>query len=215
MKIPMKIRMGMPIPFLKHNPLKTILIVLNIATIIGISAPDWQPNRKSVDVIATAKSDGKAILVTREIRNNDFDYGTIVLDNMPTIKNGKYTTGDKNPVMISLIVAEFLFAAGLLAGIWTDIGDMDMQNAFADSAAKHLESEIEGDSIYYTLEGRLIYKTDISMTGDISQTIYSAKSALRNIYTSKIELSSLPIWESSQKKRSKKIDDILEGDTTP
>jgi hypothetical protein len=197
MKIPMKIRMGMAIPFLKHNPLKTILLVLNIATIIGITAPDWQQNRKSVDVIATAESDGKAILVTREIRNNEFDYGTIVLEDMP---------------MISLIVAEFLFAAGLLAGIWTDIGDMDMQNAFADSAAKHLESEIEGDSIYYTLEGRLIYKTDISTKGDISQTIYSAKSVLRNIYTSNIELSSLPIWESNQKKRSKKIEELLEDE---
>ena len=186
------------------NPAKTVALVVAIVAIPFLnSIPDIREESK---IDFRYEKDGKQIIVTKEIGNNQESYSATVFEkgDGKFIDKGnlvEYKYHDAN-ILIWLLfaVATIMVIVGIFAK--DDDVNFDTEQIFSKTISSFVRCELEEDIYYYFIGERFLGKSDRPMHKEYTN-IANAFSV-----TSMAKLRTYPVWKTKSMKRTDKLEEI-------
>ena len=187
---------------IKNNPIKLIALVVAIITFPFLnSLPD---EKKETPIVKEIKIDGDYIYLSRDVLNGEIQYDAKSFHKKQKLMGGVYLIekeyNDANIFICILFVIALAFPV-----FGSFINDKEVNWNFNDVSQKTIAYFItceEEDGIYYYLyDDRLITKSEymIQVYENIAYTL--------EVYSFG-QLRSYPVWNSKQKKRNSKLDQL-------
>lgn len=166
---------------IKNNPVKMIVVLTTI--ILGNLAGSFEPYEiETQSHIVNKFQDGdKIVYVTKSNSGSDFKYETLIrTEEIEIDENGYYHYIEYDDINVLFYI---LFGIGILwiiAGIFATEGDFNFKYNWREALLSLVNVELENDTYYYMALGRLVGKSDKSLTWNALSN-FGVKS-LRDIY---------------------------------
>jgi hypothetical protein len=187
---------------IKKNPIKLIALVIAIITFPFLnSIPD---RINETPIVKEIKLDGKYVYIFRDRIDGEIKYETETFNKKQKLKNDVYLI-EKEYNDINILIWILFIVAQAIPVIGSFINDKDLNWSFDDVSQRTIAYFItceEEDGIYYYLyDDKLITKSQ-SMVQVYENIAYTLK-----VYSFG-QLRSYPVWNSKQRKRNSKLDQL-------
>lgn len=187
---------------IKKNPIKLIALVVAIITFPFLnSIPD---TINETPIVKEIKLEGKYVYIFRDRINGEIKYDTKTFNKKQKLKNDVYLI-EKEYNDVNIFIWVLFIVALALPVIGSFINDKEANWSFDDVSQRTIAYFItceEEDGIYhYLYDDKLITKSQ-SMVQVYDNIAYTLK-----IYSFG-QLRSYPVWNSKQRKRNTKLDQL-------
>lgn len=161
------------------NPVK--LTVLSIAIITYIFAGSFDYIKSKSLIVHQFKDGSVNVYISKKESNNEIEYKTLTSEKEIEIdQNGYYHYHKYNDINVLFWTLFVLSSLWTIIGIFVDDDNWEFVDIWRDSLLTLVNVELDGDTYYYMALGRLIGKSDKSLTYYILRE-FNIKS-LRDIY---------------------------------
>lgn len=164
---------------IKDNPVKMIVV---LTTIICFNlAGSFEPYETQSHIINKFQDGDKIVYVTKSKSDSDFKYETLIrTEEIEIDENGYYHYMKYNDLNILFYVLYGIGILWIIIGIFIEDDNFDFRSNWKEALLSLVNVELENDTYYYMALGRLVGKSDKSLTCNALSN-FGVKS-LRDIY---------------------------------
>lgn len=184
---------------------KIKMIYIFIIVISYIYAGTFEDDIHTYNVINTTKHNGNYIYTVETISDNKVEYKNYWYSKPINITNSKLSTTSYNGLnaLLWLIFVVFIIVLLISTFLEDDTG-WEFSTVFREAISKVIRSEEESGEYYYTVFGRLIYKSDTVLTPSSYYGNLASYFGIRDISS----ITSLPKFKTKSKKRETLLNSI-------
>ena len=187
---------------IKKNPIKLIALVVAIITFPFLnSLPD---EKKETPIVKEIKIDGDYIYLSRDVLNGEIKYDAKSFHKKQKLMGGVYLI-EKQYDDLNIFIWILFVVALAIPVIGTFISDTDvnwdLEKVTQETISYFIKCEEEDGTYYYLYKDRLLTTSDkiINSYSNIAYTLQIKD------FT---KLKNFPIWNSKQRKRNNKLDEL-------
>lgn len=149
-----------------NNPVKTIVLIVTIVTYIFAGSFD---DIKSKSLIVHQFKEGSVnVYISKKESNNEIEYKTLTSEKEIEIdQDGYYHYYKYNDVNVLFWTLFGVSALWTIIGIFIDDDNWDFDDNWKNSLLTLVSLELDGDTYYYMALGRLVGKSDRSLTYNV------------------------------------------------
>jgi hypothetical protein len=144
-----------------NNPIKLIMVV---AVVMSFKFAGTFPGENEYYNIVSQTKDGNTYVYVVNSSSNDSGYEILTSDKPKVVKNGQLQSWNYNDVNILLYVVggilTIIILVGTIIGLANDDDDIgwEISDCYSMAITTLIYCELEGDTYYYMIMGRLIEK---------------------------------------------------------
>lgn len=164
---------------IKDNPVKMLVV---LSTIICFNlAGSFEPYEAQSHIINKFQDGDKIVYVTKFKSDSDFKYETLIrTEEIEIDENGYYHYMKYNDLNILFYVLYGIGILWIIIGIFIEDDNFEFKSNWREALLSLVNVELENDKYYYMALGRLVGKSDKSLTWNALSN-FGVKS-LRDIY---------------------------------
>lgn len=187
---------------IKNNQIKLIALVVAIITFPFLnSLPD---EKKETPIVKEIKVDGDYIYLSRDVLNGEIQYDAKSFHKKQKLMGGVYLIEKEyNDANIFIWLLFIIALAFPVFGIFISDNDVnwDLEKVTQETISYFIKCEEEDGTYYYLYKDRLLTTSDkiINSYSNIAYTLQIKD------FT---KLKNFPIWNSKQRKRNNKLDEL-------
>lgn len=187
---------------IKNNQIKLIALVVAIITFPFLnSLPD---EKKETPIVKEIKIDGDYIYLSRDVLNGEIQYDAKSFHKKQKLMGGVYLIEKEyNDANIFIWILFIIALAFPVFGIFISDNDVnwDLEKVSQETISYFIKCEEEDGTYYYLYNDRLL-KTSDKIINSYSNIAYTLE--IKDF----TKLRNFPIWNSKQRKRNNKLDEL-------